>query len=249
MMKLFLNIILCSLFYFSSQAQIGINFVPNPNEVNNSPLIIKTDQPNALRFVPEGTEPLPGQVLISDDEGNVRYGDLTATEIDFVNGVFNGGVNAEDLYRNNKVFDSNAYIDLPPGRWAVNFSIKFQVVKYSTVNETTENLERDEAIWARIILSNTSGNTTNYNTDSTKDIAIPNLYLASGSLVGPTQYTNVKGEIYILNSLTTTKRYYLKVFLEKYNLDDRRRINYKLIDFAAGPILNGVDRFFAIPAN
>ena len=314
----------------NATAQVGINYTPFKNEVIKSALIIQDlpvgagHKPNMLRFLdPAVPRPKAGQVLISDAFGNVRYGDLSATKIPAVNGSFNGGKTLTDIVTQRRVYDTYAYIDLLPGKWSVNFSLKFEVQKSTYENstkvsyityttrqryyssdfyggdrlrvrdingvETTlrynpatdsdvstftcndrdrncfytfrrrsetvtsilgdwKTLDRDESIWARVILSDSAGDANGYVANSTGDV-IGNLYLASGSIVGLAPYITLKGDIYINNRRPTTKRYYLKVYLELINLKNGTIAQYKLVNFAAGPMTNGIDRFFAIPAN
>lgn len=331
MKTIYLYVLLTIISTINTKAQVGVNYTPFKDQVVNSPLIIKKQAGNALRFIPNSTGSKPGQVLISDNLGNVRYGDLNATKIEFINGDFNiglktkTGLNLDDVYANRSTVKyTNASITLPPGKWAVNFSLKFEILKdkleqvvlveydtYTTRNRITANtfyndrftvvqrtqslrynpatdidiiedrctgngsnrqcfytfrrertsiqnqyndnwgpLDRDESVWARVILSDRSTVASNdYNRERTADRTIDNLYLASGALTGVTQYTTVKGEIYITNKSGANKTYSLKLYLQTVNVKSSASAKYKLVDFAAGPTTNGIDRFFAIPAN
>jgi len=311
--------------FTTSNAQVGVNYAPQKGDIINSPLVITKKEKDALRFKHNNQPTNVGDVLISDIDGNVRYGVLTATKIEFINGIFKDnqartGLFLNDVYNEQlKVHYTNANITLPPGRWAVNFSLNFEVLRnkviqtaeYSNISHRTESrlssnefynqsfklyrsgettrfnpntdkvdgtncvgnkclyfftrstlirdqvvsawgpIERDESIWARVILSDRATNRypNDYNAESTNDRPIRNLYLASGALVGPAPSTMIKGEIYIENRGRTPKTYYLKVALQNVNLKNNRTANYKIDNFAAGPETNPSDRFFAVPAN
>jgi hypothetical protein len=326
MKQIIIYIMLTFITIVKSEAQIGINYSPAKGDDIKSPLVIKKRLLKQLRFKSTNSTPRDGQVLISDADGNVRYGDLNATKIDFINGNFGNGLNISNVYGQHlAVNDTDAYITLPPGVWAVNFSLKLKILKsrvtidqkyqytvdYRTkdrltstqfynntfttsnnvsmkYNATTflniytsnctgtgtsqrcyyyfqrqeglisneilspwETMAREEAIWARVILSDTKNirYPNSYNNESTQDRAIPGLYLASGSITGLAEYTTIKGEIYINNKGRTNKSYYLKIALENIDLLPNSQARYKLEDFAKGPEINGIDRFFAVPAN
>ncbi len=250
-MKIIFKII-CLLVCNNLQAQVGINYSPTTTE--NAPLIIKKSNTlPALRLETPQTI-IKDQVLFSDDLGNISWRTYGLINVPAVSGNFGGGLNSDIQYANSvnitNALYTNAYIDLPPGKWAVNlnFNLDIKILQYSS----EKNLSTDQYAWARLILSDNNGSTSGYNASATNDRVISNLYLSSGMLQGPSGSSIIKGEIYIHNKTRVNKRYYLKISIEinrgNYTFDNNNKLRLK--NFAKGPSFetNGVDRFFAVYA-
>ena len=244
--------IACLFLITNIHAQVGINYTPTATE--SAPLIIKkTTNIPALRLETQQNIQ-KDQVLFSDDLGNISWRTYGLINVPAVSGVYGSGLNT-DIQMNTSTnttnaLYSNAYIDLPPGKWAVNlnFNLDIKVLQ----NTTEKNLTTNQYAWARLVLSDNNSNSIGYNASATSDRVISNLYLSSGMLQGPSGSSIIKGEIYIHNKTLVNKRYYLKISLEinraNYTLNDTNKLRLK--NFAKGPSFetNGVDRFFAVYA-
>lgn len=249
--------IICCFLLVNTYAQIGINYTPTGTET--APLIIKksTTVP-ALRLETNQTIS-KDQVVFSDNYGNISWRTYGLINVPAVSGTYGAGVSS-DLDSNSfsgnitNVIYSNAYIDLPPGKWAVNlnFNLDIKTIKKSSNTWTESNLTPSQFVWARIVLSDNTNTNVGYNANSTTDRVISNLYLSSGMLQGPSGSNIIKGEIYIHNKGLVNKKYYVKISLEcntdKYTLNNDNKIRLK--SFAKGPSFetNAVDRFFAVYA-
>ena len=324
------NIFILSFFIVSYNlfSQIGINYTPDAITYKpKSPLVImadKNEEQNMLRFNIPNHEVQSGEVLISDDKGNVNWGDLSSFSSESINGEYSeDGLDKELNFnidnRITNAYNSGAYVDLSPGIWNVNFDFKVKIKKrvklsnsriiymnYKTDQKLTPNqfysqsfavknaqgtfsfdatvgdefrgtsdceniagqercyyyftnrevvpagqfawvpIDRDEAFWVRLILSDNERQDQTYGNNVTKDLYIKTLFLASGDVNGAINMTSVRGQIYIQNKTQTNKKYYLKVSVESQK---RTNVQYKIENFAAGPLLTDYDRFFALPVN
>lgn len=237
------------------QAQVGINYTPTGTE--NADLIIKKSiNKPALRI--ETNQAISKDfVLFSDSYGNVAWRAYGLINVPAKSGVYGTGLTS--LIRSNSPNPSNAMytnasITLPPGKWAVNLAFNLDIKVVSRTNSSNpwieRNLDINQSIWARMVISDTQSSNQNYNTAATGDRVISNLYLASGVLQGPTSSGILKGEIYIHNSGLVDKTYYLKISLQSSNITFNNNNGIRLKNFALGPSFetNAVDRFYAVYA-
>lgn len=255
-MKRLINII-CLLLIVNAYAQVGINYTPTGTET--APLTIKkTTTIPALRLETPQTI-LKDQVVFSDDYGNISWRTYGLINVPAVSGTYGSGLTQDfesTSFSGNitNALYTNAYIDLPPGKWAVNlnFNLNIKLINKSSTTWIENNLTTTQYAWARIILSDNTSSSSGYNTNSTNDRVITNLYLSSGMIQGPSGSNIIKGEIYIHNKGLVNKRYYVKLSIEinKANFTFNNNNKLRLKSFALGPTYesNAPDRFFAVYA-
>ncbi|GAB4452398.1 MAG: hypothetical protein OHK0036_13950 [Bacteroidia bacterium] len=128
---------------------------------------------------------------------------------------------------------TNAYIDLPPGKWIV-YSYQLITPYNTSTSSQGWDVASPAAIWVRTSLSNSSI-TFSFSSDI---IGSP---FISGSVVYPSNFGMTSGAVYVVNNSGTVKRYYLWAQFDKINTT-----NVYLMDFATTAW--GENQFFAMPA-
>jgi len=124
-----------------------------------------------------------------------------------------------------------AYIDLPPGKWIVYTFLLLAPNNGSSANWDGTGFDR--ALWGTFTLSESNSSFS----VSSDIIGSP---LISGAVVAPSKFGMTSGAIYLRNSTTNVKRYYLWGRITQFNT------SCTLFDLAS--TYWGENQFFAIPA-
>ncbi|MDQ0595065.1 hypothetical protein QFZ37_003434 [Chryseobacterium ginsenosidimutans] len=148
-----------------------------------------------------------GKVLTSDASGNASWKNQT---INTVLGVKEAGWNGRDIpttqgFQNGKqgqFLHTGAYVDLPPGKWAINVTMLMRSVGATLPAATTSP---DTSYWLRTTFTTSNADTV---TITATPSYIQGSYLISGNLPGSSLYSLVQGTIVINNTGATTTRYY-----------------------------------------
>ncbi len=127
---------------------------------------------------------------------------------------------------------TNAYIDLPPGKWIV-FIYELLTPSNAGVQGWNVSGVNSAAIWCRTTLCNSS---TVFGVSSD----IIGSSLVSGSLVYPSSFGMTSGAVYVYNNSGSVKRYYLWAQIDQIST------TCNLHNFATTAW--GENQFFAIPA-